>query len=315
MTQQVSVIIPIFNEQDNISALIAAINKVFEPLSYEHEIIFIDDGSKDATLSVIKAIMQYDKSVQYLSFSRNFGHQSALKAGIDKAQGDCIISMDGDMQHPPELIPALLKKWEEGFDIVYTIRKDDNNISYSKRKTSNLFYSILSYLSDIEIEKGTADFRLINKQVAEIIRELDKSEQFLRGIIKWVGFNQASIEYEPAERFRGKSKYTPKKMIRLALEGITSFSIKPLYFATYIGIGFSVLSLLYLPYALYSYYFGHAISGWTSVIVTIAFFGGLQLMILGILGLYLGKLFMVSKRRPSYIVKETSLQKEINNQN
>ena len=309
MTQKVSVIVPIFNEQDNISTLISAINKVFEPLNYKHEIIFVDDGSKDATLSIIKAIMQYDKNVQYISFSRNFGHQSALKAGIDIAQGDCIISMDGDMQHPPELIPVLLQKWKEGFDIVYTIRKEDHNISYSKRKTSNLFYSVLSYLSDIEIEKGTADFRLINKQVAEIIRELDKSEQFLRGIIKWVGFNQASIEYEPAERFKGQSKYTPKKMIRLALEGITSFSIKPLYFATYIGLGFSFLSLLYLPYALYSYYFGHAISGWTSVIVTIAFFGGLQLMILGILGLYLGKLFMASKRRPSYIIKETSLQK------
>ena len=180
MTQKVSVIVPIFNEQDNISTLISAINKVFEPLNYKHEIIFVDDGSKDATLSIIKVIMQYDKNVQYISFSRNFGHQSALKAGIDIAQGDCIISMDGDMQHPPELIPVLLQKWKEGFDIVYTIRKEDHNISYSKRKTSNLFYSVLSYLSDIEIEKGTADFRLINIQVAEIIRELDKSEQFLR---------------------------------------------------------------------------------------------------------------------------------------
>ena len=307
MNRKVSVVVPIFNEQDNIAALVTALNKVFGTLPYEYEIIFIDDGSKDATLSVLRAIMQYDKAVQFVSFSRNFGHQSALKAGIDSAGGDCIISMDGDMQHPPELLPALLQKWEEGFDVVYTVRKDDTASSFTKRTTSNLFYKLLSSLSDIDIEKGTADFRLINRKVATVLRDLDDSDLFLRGIIKWVGFQQTSIEYEPAERLRGKTKYTPKKMLRLAMEGITSFSIKPLYFATYIGVGFSVLSLLYLPYALYSYYFGHAISGWTSVIVTIAFFGGLQLMILGIIGLYLGKLFMASKHRPSYIIKESSL--------
>lgn len=310
MNKKVSVVIPIYNEQDNIAPLIAALNTVFEKLPYQSEIIFIDDGSKDGTLSVIKAIQHYNNAIHFLSFSRNFGHQSALKAGIDKATGDCIISMDGDLQHPPEMIPQLLNKWEDGFDIVYTIRKDATNVSYSKRKTSTLFYSILSSISDIEIEKGTADFRLINRQVADILKQLDNSDQFLRGIIKWIGFSQTSIEYVPAERFRGKSKYTPKKMIRLALEGITSFSIKPLYFATYLGILFSILSLLYVPYALYSYYFGHAISGWTSMIVTVAFFGGLQLMILGIMGLYLGKLFMASKNRPPYIIKESSLVKE-----
>lgn len=307
MKRRVSIIVPIYNEQENISALIAAINNAMQPLSFDYEIIFVDDGSSDGTLSVIKAVMQYDTHVRFVSFSRNFGHQSALKAGIDVATGDCLISMDGDMQHPPDLLPVLLQKWEEGSDVVYTIRKEDPNLSYVKRKSSNLFYSFLSYLSDIEIEQGSADFRLINRKVAEIVKELDHSEQFLRGIIKWVGFKQTSIEYEPAERFRGKSKYTLKKMVRLALEGITSFSIKPLYIATYLGICFSVLSLLYLPYALYSYYFGHAISGWASVIVTIAFFGGLQLMILGIMGLYLGKLFMLSKRRPSYIIKESAL--------
>lgn len=307
MNKKVSIIVPVFNEHENISPLVAAIHAVLQPLNYEHEIIFVDDGSADATLSVIKAIMHYDKAIQYISFSKNFGHQAALIAGIDKAHGDCIISMDGDMQHPPELLPQLLEKWEQGFEVVYTVRKEDKSLSFRKRKTSNLFYGILSWLSDIEIEKGTADFRLMDKKVVEVVRRLDGTEQFLRGIIKWVGFRQIAIEYEPAERFRGSSKYTTRKMFRLAVEGITSFSIKPLYFATYIGIGFSLLSLLYLPYALYSYFFGHTISGWTSMIVTIAFFGGLQLMILGIIGLYLGKLFMQSKGRPTYITKESSL--------
>ena len=308
MKQEVSIVVPIYNEQENISALVKAVKSVFINLPYDYKIIFVDDGSTDATLSIIKTMIDYDSTISYISFSRNFGHQAALKAGIDWAAGDCVISMDGDLQHPPELIPQMIKKWEAGYDVVYTIRKDDKSLSYMKRKSSSAFYKLLSHLSDVDIERGSADFRLMSKKVVAVVRDLGDHELFLRGIIKWVGFKQHAIEYEPVQRAGGKSKYTYKKMMRLALEGITSFSIKPLYIATYFGIAFSLLSILYLPYALYSYYFGKVISGWTSVIVTISFFGGLQLMILGIIGIYLGKLFMQSKNRPSYLIKESNIQ-------
>lgn len=222
--------------------------------------------------------------------------------------GDCVISMDGDMQHPPSLIPKLLEKWEEGYDIVYTIRKDHLEMPMLKRRTSEMFYNVMNRLSDIELESGTADFRLMDKSAISVAKNFQEDDLFWRGLIKWMGFSQIGIEYEPAERTKGKSKYTFKKMVQFALRGITSFSVKPLGIAIYLGFLFAILSLLYVPYVLYSMYFGHTISGWASLIVTIVFFGGLQLMILGIIGMYLGKLFMQSKQRPHYIVKETNLK-------
>jgi dolichol-phosphate mannosyltransferase len=185
-------------------------------------------------------------TVRYLSFSRNFGHQFALKAGLDYADGDCVISMDGDMQHPPELIPAMLEGWEQGNDVVYTIREEDKQLPYGKRQSSKLFYNLLNNLSDIELEEGSADFRLLSSQVVSIIRNLKEYDIFFRGMVKWMGFSQMAIRYQPAERKHGASKYTFKKMVRLALQGITSFSTKPLYIATYLGFFFSR--------PLYSYY-------------------------------------------------------------
>ena len=193
-----------------------------------------------------------------------------------------------------------------GYDIVYTIRKDHREAPLLKRTTSNLFYQFVNSLSDIELEEGTADFRLLDKKVVTVFRSLHESDLFLRGLVKWMGYRQIGIEYEPGIRTEGKSKYTVKKMIRFALQGITSFSTKPLYIAVYLGFVFSLVALLYIPYILYSFYFGHTISGWSSIIVTIAFFSGLQLMILGIIGIYIGKLFMQSKQRPHYIVKESN---------
>lgn len=300
----VSIVIPVYNEKDNIPVVLAAVKNVMAALPYAYEITFVDDGSKDDTISVLRELSAADSNVNFLSFSRNFGHQYALKAGIDNAKGDCVISMDGDMQHPPELIPELLRSWEEGYDVVYTVRKEDKNLSYFKRKSSNIFYTLLNRMADIEMEKGTADFRLLNKNVAAVIRSLSEYDLFFRGLVKWMGFSQMAVEYDPSERLSGTSKYTLKKMMRFAMQGITSFSTRPLYAAAYLGFIISLLSVLYIPYALWSYYFGHALSGWTSIIVTIAFFGGLQLTILGIIGLYLGKLFMQSKQRPLYIVKE-----------
>ncbi|OQP50596.1 glycosyl transferase family 2 [Niastella yeongjuensis] len=307
MTKLVSIIVPVHNERENVGVMAKAIKRTFADLPYRYNLLFVDDGSSDLTLHEVKKLALQDDHVRYISFSRNFGHQAAIKAGLDKADGDCIITMDGDMQHPPSLIPTLLEKWEEGYDVVYTVRKEDKKLPFLKRVTSNLFYRVLNWLSDIKIEKGTADFRLMNRNVVDVLRGLAEFEPFFRGLVKWAGFKQVPVEYEPNERKSGASKYTSKKMIRFALQGITSFSIRPLYAATYIGFTFAALSTLYIPYALYSYYFGYTISGWSSLIVTVVFFGGLQLMILGIIGIYLGKLFMQNKHRPVYIVKESNI--------
>jgi len=307
MAKKISVIIPVMNEEGNVHSISEGLENTFRIIRHDYEIIFIDDGSTDNTLSEIKAEGERNNKIFYMSFSKNFGHQYALKAGLDESRGDCVICMDGDMQHPPTLLPQMIEKWEEGYDIVYTVRKDHKEVPMLKRSTSNLFYNILNRLSDIELESGTADFRLTDRNVVNVLRNFTELDLFWRGLIKWVGFKQVSIEYQPLERRVGESKYTLKKMISFALKGITSFSTKPLTIAIYLGFAFSLLSLLYIPYALISKYMGHVISGWASIIVTIAFFGGLQLMILGIIGTYLGKLFMQSKQRPHYIIKEKNL--------
>ena len=307
MPKKISIVIPVCNEKGNIPTMITALREVMLPLPYKYTITYVDDGSDDDTLDVIKAFAKQFDNIFFISFSRNFGHQNALKAGFDFSDGDAVITMDGDLQHPPELIPILIEEWEKGNDIVYTIRNDHQDMPLMKRKTSTIFYNLINRLSDIELESGTADFRLMDKKVVEIFRNFKEADLFWRGLVKWLGFKQMGIEYEPAERKEGKSKYTYKKMMQLALRGITSFSLKPLSIATYLGFTFSVLSLFYIPYVLFSLWHGHTISGWASMIVTIAFFGGLQLMILGIIGMYLGKLFMQSKERPHYIIKESNL--------
>ncbi len=307
MRKKISIVVPVCNEKANVLLMVDALNEVMITLPYDYAITFVDDGSSDGTSDLLKEIAKENSSIFYIALSRNFGHQNALKAGLDLSDGDAVISLDGDLQHPPTLIPELIKLWEQGNDIVYTIRKDHQEMPTMKRKTSSMFYNLMNRLSDIDLEAGTADFRLMDKRAVDICRNFNEMDLFWRGLVKWIGFKQIGIEYEPAERKFGQSKYTYKKMMQFALRGITSFSIKPLSIAIYLGFTFSILSLLYIPYALYAFYFGHAISGWASVIVTIAFFGGLQLMILGIIGMYLGKLFMQSKNRPHYIVKESNV--------
>ena len=308
MKKHISIVVPVCNEEANVSIMTASLQNVFQSLPYDFTLIFVDDGSTDQTLEEIKKLAAHNDHIFFISLARNFGHQNALKAGLDMADGDAVIMMDGDLQHPPDLIPEMLQQWESGHDIVYTIRKDHKEMPMMKRKTSNMFYNLINNLSDIDLEPGTADFRLMDRKVVEAFRVFKETDLFMRGLVKWMGFNQIGIEYDPAQRRQGKSKYTLKRMVRFALEGITSFSIRPLYIATYLGFIFSILSLLYIPYIIYSFYFGHIISGWASMIATIAFFGGLQLMILGIIGMYLGKLFMQSKQRPHYIVKESNLR-------
>ena len=305
----IEIIVPCYNESENIRPLYEAIKRVFaEKLpAYSYTLLFVNDGSSDDSLVVLKKLSEEDKRVKYLSFSRNFGHQLAVKAGLDHSFADAVISMDCDQQHPPALIPELVKRWEEGNQVVATLRTYPPDTPKKKRKSSHHFYKLLNMLSDIEIKEGSADFRLLDQEVVKVIREMNENEPFLRGIVPWVGFKQCYIPYTAQARFAGESKYTIKKMLHLATTGVTSFSVKPLYFAVFLGFAFSALSVLYIPYVIYAFVSGTEISGWASLIMTIVFFGGLQLIILGIIGIYIGKIFKQTKDRPCYIIQEQKL--------
>lgn len=301
---KLSIVIPIMNEEGNIEKLISRIFDVLKNYQ-DWEVFFIDDGSTDGTLEVIKKEATKNNKIKFISFSRNFGHQNALRAGLDFAKGDCVISLDGDLQHPPELIPKLIKKWQEGFDVVYTLRKDDPKISIFKRKTARMFYALMNKFSDIKIEPGAADFRLLDRKVVEILKTIKEDNLFMRGMVSWIGFRQVAVEYMPEERQWGKTKYTFKKMFKFAIAGITSFSLRPLHISTMVGYVMAGLAFVYGVYAvLIKIFTDQAISGWTSVLAGILFIGGMQMIMLGILGEYIGKLFMESKKRPSYIIKE-----------
>ena len=304
----ISIVIPAYNESENIPKTVPTILNLIKPLPYRFEIIMVADGCTDNTLDKIQELALEHKNIFYIEFSRNFGHQNALKAGLDHASGDCVISLDCDLQHPPEIIPEMLSKWESGYEVVYTIRKEDKKLPLSKRFTSRLFYDTINKLSDVEIESGSADFRLLDKKVVRIMKNFHENEPFLRGLIKWIGFKQFSMEYSPNQRTLGKSKYSLKRMISFALQGVTSFSVRPLYGAIYLGFTFTMLSILYLPYVLHAFHNGKEVSGWASIIMTIVFFGGLQLTILGIIGIYVGKMFIQVKERPNYIIRSTNLK-------
>jgi polyisoprenyl-phosphate glycosyltransferase len=297
-----------FNEGESILVFYDAVKKVVSELPFDFSFCFVNDGSSDSTLEIIKNIAANDSTVKYISFSRNFGQQVALKAGIDAVNSDAIIMMDSDMQHSPDLIPVLIEAWQsQKVNMVNTIREEDEELSWFKRKSSRLFYKILNRLSDLQLEPGQADFRLIDRQVTQTLRNSKEHDVFLRGMIHWIGFKQTTINYKASKRFAGQSKYTFSKMMSLALAGITSFSVKPLYSAIYIGFGFAFLAFLYLPYVIYSLIMGTAVHGWSSMLITISFFGGLNLIIMGVLGIYIGKILIQNKERPLYIVQEENL--------
>jgi polyisoprenyl-phosphate glycosyltransferase len=303
---KISIVVPCYNEEENLVILYQRICEILT--GFDYEITFIDDGSKDNTLSNIITLSEQDEKVKYISFSRNFGHQNALKAGLDLSSGDCVISLDADLQHPPELIPEMIEKWINGFDIIFTIRSD-TDISFMKRITSRLFYKFTNLFSDIKISQGTADFRLMDRKVVDVFKkDFQENFLFIRGLIPWVGFKQTTINYLPNRRFKGKSKYTFFKMLNFAINGITSLSMKPLRIATFIGFVFSFFSFIYIFYALFIFFFTNkAIHGWTSVIFSVLFIGGIQLIILGIIGEYIGKMFFEIKKRPNYIIDKTNI--------
>jgi len=303
--EKVSIIIPAFNEEENVKIIAEKVASIF--LENPYEIIFIDDGSSDNTLLNLEKMHKEDCRIQVISFSRNFGHQNALKAGLDYASGDCVISMDCDLQHPPELLPELLRKWREGYDIVYTIRKDSVNQSFLKKCTSSLFYKILNNLADIRLASGAADFRLLDRSVVDAIKKFPEANLFLRGLVSYIGFRQTSIDYIPNERFSGHSKYNFQKMLKLALTGVVSFSTKPLQLTSFLGVIISFFAVIYMIYALARYFNGETIQGWTSVLICILFLGGFNFIFLGILGIYISNLLMEVKHRPVYIIKDSTI--------
>lgn len=306
MKKTISIVIPVFNESGNLLPMMEKLNLIFSD-NYQYEIIFVDDGSTDNTLDLLKFIHSANPDVYYISLSRNFGHQNALKAGLDRAKGDCVVTLDGDLQHPPELIPEMIALWESGYEVVYTRRREDKRLSLLKRETSKHFSSFMKLMSGMPIEQGVADFRLLDRKVVDVLSNLEENNLFLRGAVYWIGFRSHAIDYTPQKRYSGNTKYSIFKMFQFAVEGITSFSVKPLYISIFLGLLFILISAIYLIYVVGSVLIGQTVPGWASIIVTIMFFGGLNMLVLGIIGVYIGKIFMQSKYRPSYVIKDTTI--------
>jgi dolichol-phosphate mannosyltransferase len=300
----ISIVIPVFNEEDCIELLYLQLVSVLSEIEMDYEIIFVDDGSTDDSVNLIKALNQSNHNVKLVQFSRNFGHQIALTAGLDYARGQVVVVMDADLQHPPEFIPEMLKKWREGFDIVYTVRQDTEDASLLKRVTANCFYILFNKLAHINMPSNSADFRLMDRKVVNSFKQIRERTRFMRGLTSWIGFNTTGIEYIAKPRAAGETKYSIKKMIKFAIEGITSFSTVPLYFSIYLGFLFSGLGFFYSLYVIYIRIFSNiAIPGWSSTIMLTTIIGGIQLITLGMIGVYIGKIFDEVKQRPLYLVQ------------
>ena len=306
--KKISVVVPMYYEEEVAKECYTRLKNVLEKIeNYNYEIIFVNDGSKDKTLEILKEIAKENKNVKIISFSRNFGHQCAVTAGLRYVTGDAIVIIDADLQDPPELIPEMIKLWEEGNEVIYGKRKSREGESRFKLLTASMFYKTLNALSDVEIPKDTGDFRLVDRKVVEVINSLPEHNKFLRGLFSWVGFKQKAYEYERKERYAGKTKYPLKKMLKLAQDGIFSFSIKPLKIVGAMGILSVIISIMLFVYAVLSYAFdwNNLVPGWTSLMVTMTFIGGMILISLWMIGEYIGRIYDETKRRPEYIIDET----------
>ena len=306
--KKVSVVIPMYYEEEVAQICYDRVSEVLEKLKkeYDYEIIFVNDGSKDKTLSILKEIASKDNKVKIISFSRNFGHQAAVTAGIKEVSGDAIVIMDADLQDPPELIPDMLKLWEDGYEVIYGKRNTRKGESTFKLLTAKMFYSFLNAMSEVDIPKNTGDFRLVDRSVIDVINNLPEHNKFLRGLFSWVGFEQKEFLYDRPKRELGETKYPFKKMLKLAKDGIISFSTKPLKIVGGLGIFSILLSMIILVYSILSYAldWNNLADGWTSIMVCITFFAGVQLFSLWIMSEYISRIYDESKGRPEYIVKE-----------
>ena len=304
--KKISLVIPMYYEEKVANKCYEKVSNVLKSLEdkYDHEIIFVNDESKDKTLDILEEIAKKDTKVKIISFSRNFGHQAAVTAGLKEVTGDAIVIIDADLQDPPELIPEMLELWEQGNEVIYGKRKTRKGESAFKLLTAKMFYKTLNALSDVEIPKDTGDFRLVDRKVVDVVNNLPEHNKFLRGLFSWVGFKQKAYEYERQERFAGETKYPLKKMLKLASDGIISFSNKPIKMVGALGIISIIISVIILIYALISYIFklNELSAGWTSLMVAITFFAGVQLLSLWVISEYIGRIYDEAKGRPQYIV-------------
>lgn len=303
-----SVIIPIYNEEMNLVPMNNRIIAALSPLGIQYEIVYVNDGSKDNSLPIIMGLSEENASVKYIDFSRNFGHQIAISAGLEHAVGERIVIIDGDGQDPPELIPDLLKKSLDGFEVVYAKRKKRKGESFLKKLTAKLFYRFLANITQIEIPLDTGDFRLIHRKVQKVLLNMPEQHKYLRGQIAWIGFNSTFVEYDREERMGGNTKFTYGKMMRFATDGISGFSNWPLKVATMLGFAVSGIAFMLIIYSLYQKFYGFTEVGWTSLHISVLFLGGVQLLGIGILGEYLGRVSENVKNRPTYIVKNSNIQ-------
>ena len=310
MTIDLSVIIPIYNEEGNINRMMERLDSVIVKMNLSAvEYIFINDGSKDGSMQLIKQLARTDSRIKFINLSRNFGHQIAVTAGLDNARGNAIVIIDADLQDPPELISELYNKLKEGFEVVYAKRKSRQGEGIIKKATAKMFYRMLSRMTSISIPVDTGDFRIIDRKIVQVLKAMPEQQKFLRGQISWIGFDQTFVEYDRDERYAGKTGYTYKKMFRLALDGITSFSNFPLKIVTIAGFVVSGITFIMMLYALYSRFISRDYEpGWTSLMLTILFLGGIQLIGIGIIGEYISRMSANLRDRPLYIVRESNLE-------
>ena len=305
MKPEFSVIIPAYNEQEVIEESYKRVTAVMSQLGQPYELIFIDDGSRDKTAEILGRICEQDKHVVLIRFSRNFGHMPAITAGMDYARGRAVMVIDADLQDPPELFPRMIEKWREGFDVVYGKRSERKGETGFKKLTAGLYYRFLRRMTDVDLPVDTGEFRLIDRKVCDVIKRIKEKNRYIRGLVSWVGFRQTAVEYVREKRFAGETKYPLSKMIKLAMNGITAFSYKPLKLAANLGFGISALSFIYLLIVLYQRLFTHSTTtGWASMVAIVLFSQGIVLMVLGLMGEYIGRIFEEIKGRPIYIVDE-----------
>jgi glycosyltransferase involved in cell wall biosynthesis len=298
-------VVPVYNEQEVLESFYHELIEALDSIDLPFEVIFVDDCSDDDSFALLESLHRNDSRVRVISFSRNFGQMAAISAGLEHASGAAVVIMDADLQHPPSMIAQMVKYWQEGYQVVYTVRSYDPSTPWFKRASSALFYQLINKISEIQIIPGAADFRLIDRQVVDYLNTMPENSRFLRGMISWLGFRQIGIPFQANARVAGESKYSFWRMVRLAMEGFTSFSTLPLKWSTYLGL-FSALSGL--PYGLFAIYqvifTNQTVPGWASIIVAILFLGGVQLMSLGVIGEYIGRIYTEVKRRPLYVLEE-----------
>ncbi|RAV01788.1 glycosyltransferase family 2 protein [Paenibacillus sp. YN15] len=306
-----SVVIPMYNEEEVIEGTYRRLKKVMSTAGEPYELLFVNDGSRDRCAEIIREYAFWDSNVRLLEFSRNFGHQVAITAGMDHAAGDAVILIDADLQDPPELILRMIAKWKEGYDVVYAQRLKRKGETWFKRATASAFYRVLRTCTDTPIPVDTGDFRLMDRRIVDEMKRLPEKNRFVRGLVSWVGFRQTAIEYEREERLAGETKYPFRKMMKLCLDGITSFSSKPLKLAGYAGALMSAAGFVYLVYILcLAVFTDSAVKGWTSLMGITLLLDGVILLMMGILGEYVGRIYDESKNRPLYILKEGGAQEK-----